>query len=649
MNFYEFLYEKIKLLLTKFSEFLKAYSALNALLRFFHKVWFRFWQHKSYYFRAIIGLSIGFLSLIIEDHPKYDLRFQIRGERKHRQDIILIQINDDDWSSFQNEIPKVTRSLREVSDFSDSFYWRSQFWQNLLQSILKADPKAIGVTFYFGDYVHTVQMNQTMRDIFFHPKLIWAGDVDSSERIILPGLANDTHENVGLKSIVLDEDGILRRYSSMNSIPFFSDKLVEAANTNSNLDTDKLDSDPDKTNFISINFVGPENSFKFFRLKEIMRPEFDFEQFRDKIIIIGSHSPNFDQILTPVGRLSRAEVFANIAENILEQNHIKRSSNSFYFAYLICILIISLWIIQTYPQGVALVILFWLTTLLGSLSIWTFDSSSYWLPFFSPAIQIVATYIIFLSYQLAIGEKKNWRLQEQQRYVEQLETLKSNFVSMMSHDLKTPIAKIQAIVDRWLSKSEDPLLVDDLKKLRLFSDELHRYIRSILQVSRVEAKDFQLHKEVTDINENILKVLARLKPLADEKQIQIDTRLEPMFSLEFDITLIEEVIANLIENAIKYTPEKGIICIYSQDDGENVFVRVIDNGPGIPKDEIDKVWTRFIRGSNQMDTKGTGLGLYLVKYFVELHKGEVFIESKMATPQSPDSGTTIGFKLPVNL
>ena len=148
---------------------------------------------------------------------------------------------------------------------------------------------------------------------------------------------------------------------------------------------------------------------------------------------------------------------------------------------------------------------------------------------------------------------------------------------------------------------------------------------------------------MTDINENILRVISRISPLAVEKNISIDTKLEPMFSLEVDITLIEEVIANLLENAVQYTPPGGEIKIRSQDDGESVIITVEDNGVGIDAIEQEQIWGKFTRGKqSEMNVKGSGLGLYLVKYFIELHNGKVFLESHLGL------GTKIGFSLPVN-
>ena len=109
-----------------------------------------------------------------------------------------------------------------------------------------------------------------------------------------------------------------------------------------------------------------------------------------------------------------------------------------------------------------------------------------------------------------------------------------------------------------------------------------------------------------------------------------------------DRILIHEVILNLIENAIKYTPQGGHIKVSSTEIDEQVVVVVEDSGDGIDKSEIVKVFDKFHRGKDHsMKTKGSGLGLYLVKYFIELHGGEVFLESERG------KGTTVGFTLPI--
>ena len=593
------------------------------------------WRARAYWTRAILCWLVGSAIILLQDSPNYDLRFQMRGAQKISDEIVLVQITEGDWSSLIERHQNVLRPLKEISNLSDSFFWNSRVWFQLLSDLLKFEPRAIGVSFFFGDYIQITGLNPAQRDIFLNPKIIWAADLDSSDRLVMPAFAANYNSNIGIKNLKPDDDGVLRRYGSpFFEIDHFASQLVRVAYPKRHVNLQKSN--------LQINYQGPENTFQSFNLKDILSHKVDPVLFKNKVIIVGSSSGSFDLMQTPVGPMSRAEIFANICNNILGEKSIDHYPKAFYIFVLFLVLLLTLWIIRGYPQTVALLVLFWLGTLLATLSAWFFDSHYFWIPVLAPLIQIATTYIVFLNYQLSIGEQLNWRLKEEQKYLSEIELLKSNFVSMMSHDLKTPIAKIQAITDRLLAKSEDLELNQDLRSMRRFSDELHRYIRSILQISKVEAKDFHLNKEVTDINENILRVISRISPLAVEKNIFIDTKLEPMFSLEIDITLIEEVIANLLENAVQYTAPGGQIKISSQDTGSSVIIMVEDNGAGIDLPEQEQIWQKFTRGKqSEMNVKGSGLGLYLVKYFIELHNGKVFLESQIG------KGTKIGFSLPV--
>jgi signal transduction histidine kinase len=158
----------------------------------------------------------------------------------------------------------------------------------------------------------------------------------------------------------------------------------------------------------------------------------------------------------------------------------------------------------------------------------------------------------------------------------------------------------------------------------------------------MENNSVQIRKEATDLNEVVGKVVEQIKPLAQDKRQGLDVHLEPMFSIEVDTIMIQEVILNLIENAVKYTPNDGKIEVEIQEVDDKVIFAVRDNGPGIPKKDREHIFEKFFRGqAEQSAVKGTGLGLFLVKYFVELHGGEVFLESDLG------KGTRVGFTLPL--
>jgi len=115
-----------------------------------------------------------------------------------------------------------------------------------------------------------------------------------------------------------------------------------------------------------------------------------------------------------------------------------------------------------------------------------------------------------------------------------------------------------------------------------------------------------------------------------------------MFSIEMDSLMIQEVVLNLIENAVKYTPNDGHILVQTNEVDDKAIFSVKDNGPGISKTDQDHIFEKFYRGQAHLSQiKGTGLGLFLVKYFIELHGGEVFLESEV------NKGTRVGFTLPL--
>ena len=601
------------------------------------------WRSRAFWLRALLCFGVGVTVLFADDFTHFDSRLQIRGPKPPSGDVVIIDISERAWSSLDPEERNILKPLKEVVSLSDAFFWNSRSWDRLLTAVLADDPAAVGVHFFFGENVRVTQsFLNSRRGVFEDPRVIWSADADGTGRVSLPAFATSYNTNVGLRTYRSDDDGTVRRFSSsLTTVPHLGVRLAQMAHSA----TKSFRSYQEPT---LINYSGSADVFKVIDFKDVIENRIDPTLLRGKIVLIGSLNNPVEQMQTPLGRMSRTEITANIVDNVLYGKSVRRLPMGANLVVLLIALALSLWILVSYPQSVALVF-FIMTGLLGAAaSAYAFDALLLWTPVLAPLVQLVATYIVFLSYRLALNEQRTWRLEQEQVYLQEIEQLKTNFVSMMSHDLKTPIAKIQAICDRLLATHSDSELVVDLKSLRRSSDDLHRYIQSILQVTKVEAKDFKISKEVTDINDDIEKVMTRISPLAQEKKISLKSDLEPMFSIEADPTLIQEVILNLMENAIKYTPEGGRVTVISREKDDNVEVVVEDTGPGIAFDEQQDIWGKFIRGKGQSDTRGSGLGLYLVKYFVELHGGRVFLESRTIGSGGPDNhGTKIGFSIPI--
>jgi len=221
--------------------------------------------------------------------------------------------------------------------------------------------------------------------------------------------------------------------------------------------------------------------------------------------------------------------------------------------------------------------------------------------------------------------------------------LKSNFLSLISHDLKTPIARIQGAAERLIAEKAPPERVEKtLRSVVRTTEELTEYIESILDLARVESGALPIQMVSKDLNKTVQAVLVEKSPMAHDKNIGIDVDLEPLFSARYDEKLIRRVVANLVENAIKYSPSETKIHISTREEGDRLHLHVKDEGRGIAPDEQERVFEKFYRSrtATTEQVRGAGLGLYLVRYFVELHGGTVTLESKVG------AGSTFTVSLP---
>jgi two-component system phosphate regulon sensor histidine kinase PhoR len=231
----------------------------------------------------------------------------------------------------------------------------------------------------------------------------------------------------------------------------------------------------------------------------------------------------------------------------------------------------------------------------------------------------------------------------------QIQQMKNDFVSHVSHELKAPLASVTAYSEM-LADGE----ANDRQTIREFcsviqsqAKRLNRLIENILNVSRIESGLIKVEKKPVSLTILIEEQLQMIKGCSDEKNIEIIRQKPIVFDrVSADRDMISQVIVNLLSNAVKYTPAGGSIKIETEVDETANLVRVsvTDTGVGIPEDEIEYVFDKFYRvGANQEEhAKGTGLGLNLVKQIVEkVHDGRVFVASKVG------AGSTFGFELPL--
>jgi signal transduction histidine kinase len=590
------------------------------------------WRRRDLVMRSTLAWLLALIFSSINRQNDLDLRFSIRAPKAAKSPVSVINISRDEARIFRRL--EVYKNLPPASSEAEV---TAEFWNRIIGEVLKQKPTAIGITTQAEQALNLASENPLRWKNILHNKVVWSVRSEAMEKILSSNKPHPLSMNIGLEKLSADYDGFIRRYGPSMDGPNFAMRLLERVPYVSDDELRKLQN---RERFI--NYVGPAGSITTVNLSDLFSVPQDLE-LTDKIVIIGLEAIDGAKLSSPVGPLNRSEMFANIIENSIQRKWV-RSANFLTIALLLlAIVIASAWIMSIYPHAVALIGLLWLATLGTALSIYAFDIFYYLFPIIPIWIAIFSTYMTFLSLQVSLRDFANQQLAKEREFLLDVEELKNNFLSLISHDLKTPIAKLQGICDRILAKSQDQEITGDVTKLKEEVSDLYRYIRTILQVTRVESRDFRIHPEASDINEIVSAVCEQLSTLAQMKSVRIELELEPMFLVEVDPVLIHEVILNLVENAIKYSFENGRVTIRSSEVDDKVLVTVEDSGPGIPEAEQPRIFERFYRGEEgKRHSKGSGLGLYLVKYFVELHQGQIVLDSQ------PGKGTKIGFYLPIS-
>lgn len=224
------------------------------------------------------------------------------------------------------------------------------------------------------------------------------------------------------------------------------------------------------------------------------------------------------------------------------------------------------------------------------------------------------------------------------------EELRREFTSNVSHDLKTPLTTIYGISDMLVGgivKPED--IPGFAKNIRDEAGRMITLIQDILKLSQLDENTFSDQRERVDLYELAQSAAERLRPQADEKHVTISVTGERS---EFTgiATVLEEMIYNLLDNAVKYNKQGGRADVDVRSSGDDIVVTVSDTGIGVPADSIDRIFERFYRADKSHSRKigGTGLGLSIVKHGVSLHGGSITVKS------SEGSGTTFTMALPKN-
>jgi len=245
-------------------------------------------------------------------------------------------------------------------------------------------------------------------------------------------------------------------------------------------------------------------------------------------------------------------------------------------------------------------------------------------------------------------QEKSRQLEGANSRLQELDRLKSDFVANVSHELRTPLTAIKGAVDLVLREMAGPLTEKQrhyLKRVGSNTQYLGGLINDLLDLSKIESGKSEVKSNRVSLDGLVHEVVETLRPVATEKEIALDATISaPSILVWADRDKINQVLMNLIGNAIKFTPAQGRVAVSVAKDGkESVQVSVSDSGPGIPPDEKEMIFDKFYQIAQMGDVKpkGTGLGLAICKALVELHGGRIWVESQA------NSGSIFYFTLPL--
>lgn len=236
--------------------------------------------------------------------------------------------------------------------------------------------------------------------------------------------------------------------------------------------------------------------------------------------------------------------------------------------------------------------------------------------------------------------------------IRNIDRMKSSFVAMASHELRTPLTAIKGFSSTLLEGLDEQIygIEDQREFLGIVvgeCDRLRRLIDDLLNTSRIEAGE-SLKPNYTHVDiKTLLDKVQKVQQQATTKHtIKLDVQSELPALIVGDEDKMDQILTNLLNNAIKYSPNGGDVVIHAKIDGDSLVIGVKDQGLGIPKDHLMKVFERFHRVNNEDNRKiyGTGLGLFLVKHLVEqVHFGKIWVESELG------KGSDFIFRIPTNI
>jgi len=245
--------------------------------------------------------------------------------------------------------------------------------------------------------------------------------------------------------------------------------------------------------------------------------------------------------------------------------------------------------------------------------------------------------------------EKTSQLKSALRREQDMRKMQNEFVALVSHEFKTPLQIIDSTRELMMRKIrahniDDESLEKSLEKIKSGVQRMNGLIHTTLNLAKMESGDgaIKIERAIFDLKKFISDVIEKNSNLAANKNIQVIIKIDDLPSqFNGDTKLLEHSITNIISNAVKYSRNDSVIKILAKSNDKKVVLRVIDQGIGIPKEDLSSIGQKFFRAKNTLSVAGTGIGIYLTKHFIELHGGDVLIESEL------NVGTSVTVTLPI--
>ncbi len=233
--------------------------------------------------------------------------------------------------------------------------------------------------------------------------------------------------------------------------------------------------------------------------------------------------------------------------------------------------------------------------------------------------------------------EKTKQLKEALKEEKNMRKMQSEFVALVSHEFKTPLQIIDSTRELLARKLKSLNVKEEsvdksLDRIKSGISRMNGLIHSTLNLAKMEngQNNIKVEKQTFDLKAFVLDIIEKNSNLAVQKNITVLTRIDDLpTNFHGDNKLLDHAFTNIISNAIKYSKNDSTVKVLSKDTDKRVLIRVVDQGIGIPKEDLSHIGQKFFRAKNTLAVAGTGIGLYLTKYFIELHGGSLLIESEV--------------------